>query len=508
MLAQTCSSIGKDSSSSAAPCKSIIPPIEKTPRDSADSSPPVGLPPTRSPSSGVDRPPSCPSRAHSRADSGSPAAAQDDVQRTFSRSPTPESSAPCRPGFRAPVTAKEAPPPLVASHGSPAGDDKSSASRSPGSNVSPRSAGRSATPATSDGPHSSSSKISLSCGNMFLEVNHQETTGLARPPAVTSLPPSSAHHHHHHHSARGGGVSPVSSLKLDGAVTSLAPSYPGCHGLSMLGHAMDPTLNSLYPPAAFSAHHLLGLAAGQRPGCVSPTALAHHATASMSPYMAYARVKTASGATTLVPVCKDPYCSHCQLTAHSGGACGAGCLQCGHDRSLGLVPPGSALPLSSPLYPHGYGGLSSAAAVAAAAAAAAAVSHHGTAPYVCNWVSGSDYCGKRFASSEELWQHLRTHTSAADSVVLSAGMQYPGFGLPPHSPYASLASPASLRLNYPRTLSPNSLLAASRYHPYKPSLASLPSMPSPLMPGVPPSLSAYYSPYSLYSQRLGATVTP
>jgi hypothetical protein len=41
-------------------------------------------------------------------------------------------------------------------------------------------------------------------------------------------------------------------------------------------------------------------------------------------------------------------------------------------------------------------------------------------PFVCNWVNAGDvpsYCGKYFASSEELLAHLRTHTTASSSVT-------------------------------------------------------------------------------------------
>ena len=32
-------------------------------------------------------------------------------------------------------------------------------------------------------------------------------------------------------------------------------------------------------------------------------------------------------------------------------------------------------------------------------------------PYICNWMAGRDYCGKRYTSAEELLVHLKTHTS-------------------------------------------------------------------------------------------------
>ena len=44
-------------------------------------------------------------------------------------------------------------------------------------------------------------------------------------------------------------------------------------------------------------------------------------------------------------------------------------------------------------------------------------------PYICNWMAGRDYCGKRFTSAEELLVHLKTHTnlSASDSSLLGGG---------------------------------------------------------------------------------------
>merc|ERR1719336_3488263 len=36
-------------------------------------------------------------------------------------------------------------------------------------------------------------------------------------------------------------------------------------------------------------------------------------------------------------------------------------------------------------------------------------------PFVCNWVNGGDFCGKKFPSSEDLMSHLRSHTSSAAS---------------------------------------------------------------------------------------------
>lgn len=209
-------------------------------------------------------------------------------------------------------------------------------------------------------------------------------------------------------------------------------------------------------------------------------------TTQPQPYLSYARVKTAAGGEALVPVCKDPYCTGCQYSQHnpllagaaqhnpllagSGqpAACPAGCAQCEHQKQYGL-----------------------AVAMSIQNAAVAASYAQLTKPYVCNWVAGdaTSYCGKRFGNSEELLQHLRTHTGATPSDVAS---------------YAS----ALHRAGYP-TPGPLSPLSAARYHPY--------AKPPGLLPGAPlaspygafgpaAALGAYYNPYALYAgaQRLGA----
>lgn len=231
----------------------------------------------------------------------------------------------------------------------------------------------------------------------------------------------------------------------------------------------NPAFRPPFPGAPFS-HHAAMLAAGY-PGA-SPT-----------PYLSYARVKTPSGGEALVPVCKDPYCTGCQFNMHSqlmsgaSGPCPSGCTQCDHQKynlamAMSLVPPGS-VPPSSLSYPQ-LG-----------------------RPYVCNWIAGDTYCGKRFVTSDELLQHLRTHTSGSDaaSVVTSSASAL----LNPHSLFSSAALH---RPGYPNP--PLSPLSAARYHPYgKPSLPTSLAA-SPYSAFNPTALGPYYSPYSVYGQRLGA----
>uniref|UniRef100_A0A1B6BX88 C2H2-type domain-containing protein n=1 Tax=Clastoptera arizonana TaxID=38151 RepID=A0A1B6BX88_9HEMI len=218
-------------------------------------------------------------------------------------------------------------------------------------------------------------------------------------------------------------------------------------GLSSLSSCCPPgfeqTNPAFRPPFAggpFSPHHAAMLAGySSAPG----------------PYVSYARVKTPAGSEALVPVCKDPYCTGCQFSMHNSlvGSCPSGCTQCDHQKYnlaaalSGLIPPPH--PLSCQI----------------------------GRPYVCNWIAGESYCGKRFGTSDELLQHLRTHTASADAASLLGPLRYPN---PPLSP-----------------------LSAARYHPYM-----KPGLPGPLgaspFSAFNPTLGPYYSPYALYGHRLGA----
>lgn len=472
LLAQTCSSIGKDST----PSKSIIPPLEKSSKDSKDSS-------STSSNNGDSKP-------------GSPKNEDGKSSEKKDRS-SPSSDSGKSGSFRAP--APKDIPPLVPISSS--GGDRSPAPGEPNTSKSSSRDGHNTPTSSSHGPRSpsasagvnSNSRISLSCGNMLLEVNHQESAlAAAKTSAASSSRPEAP-------SAVHPTLGPYPHLGLGHSVEALAASPFASHHPSLTAHGLA--------------------SAASRSAAGAP---------SISPY-SYARVKTAAGATTLVPICRDPYCTNCQITMQSAqltSACAAGCTQCNHEKSpaylsvptsLGLsslggsvpilpfpptqasLPPtgASALHMASSLYGHAFGILPG---------------HH-TLPYVCNWMAGSDYCGKRFANSEELLQHLRTHTSSSEAAL--AGLSaFPGLGLPSAAALAAAGchshlnpppslSPNSLRQAYPRSLSPNTLLAASRYHPYK-HLSSLPPTGSLTPSGLPSALSAYYSPYALYGQRIGA----
>ncbi|NWV34884.1 ZN503 protein, partial [Grantiella picta] len=190
---------------------------------------------------------------------------------------------------------------------------------------------------------------------------------------------------------------------------------------------------------------------------------------------------------------------HC--ASHLAGAAGASCA---HDQALksgyplvypthplhsvhssltGATPPSLA---GHPLYPYGF------------------MLPNDPQPHICNWVSANGPCDKRFATSEELLSHLRTHTAfpgtdkllssypsssslaSAAAAAMACHMHIPTTGAP--------GSPGTLALRSPH----HALGLGSRYHPYSKSPLPTPGAPVP----VPAATGPYYSPYALYGQRL------
>ncbi|CAL1543391.1 unnamed protein product [Lymnaea stagnalis] len=515
LLAQTCSAIGKDTS----PSKPIIPPLEKKDCEKPDKC---------SESESSNKRPSSHGHKDSGRDSNKPGF------RTFPPKEIPP-LVPIPSGEKSVRTSSAEPKAPI----SPSGHTSSSMSSSSSSSSRPVSAG---------GHHSHNGQRSSS----------RSSNGKGEPVSVGG----GDHHQHgssngHHHSHHRNRDSPASSGSMS-HTSSSSPSYskamsshatsvmqssplsssvkPSVSHQSMLGglqtaahlagypthlalmsHGLDPSYHSAL--AAHTSLSSFSAAAAAAQSSALKAAAAAGSPSALSPFVTYARVRTPSGATTLVPVCRDPYCTNCQLTlqnSHLSSTCNApGCSQCAHEKSLTSL---SALGLqgasaSSMLLPS----LSSASSLSSSMSAlsslhslyphnALAAAHQGL-PYVCNWVSGNDYCGKRFTSSEDLLQHLRTHTSSMDVSTLAAS--YAGLGLPSLAAYPHLSaplSPNSLRRSYPTSLSPvSSLLGASRYHPYKSPLSAVGASP-PTPQSFP--VGPYYSPYTLYGQRLGAAVVP
>ncbi|XP_033644284.1 zinc finger protein 703-like [Asterias rubens] len=280
-------------------------------------------------------------------------------------------------------------------------------------------------------------------------------------------------------------------------------SYPGHykHGLlpaSHAGHCGCPSQvvghMPYYPDPAVAARDPMSVHSPHKHE-VNPLL-----AATASPYTAYARVKTADGGTTLMPICRDPYCTNCQSAQHYQTASHSGCTQCRHDTFALNTPFPIALPLPGSLSPYPLP-----SSVPSSAHPSQYLYPHPTTTtsqdhgHVCNWVSGATSCGKRFASSEELLQHLRTHTmtnsevptSAALSATLSAQLSAYYMQYPTAAAAAAAAAAGTFGLPKPGFPSPLSPVGAIRYHPYSKS-------PSPIaaLPGLP--TGAYYSPYALH----------
>lgn len=227
------------------------------------------------------------------------------------------------------------------------------------------------------------------------------------------------------------------------------------------------SLASTYSGAAAALYSTAGLGTSMPPSLLT------------SPYLTYTRVKTAGGGEAIVPVCRDPFCTGCPYSIQnnhllqSGGACPPSCTQCEQAKAalstlpgLASVPPSSLVPASSllPTSPSLYTPVSSASSQLLGGA---------PRPYVCNWIAGDAYCGKRFSSSEELLSHLRSHTTVtSDASALSL------LSNPLHAHAALLNSAHSSLQGFRQTAAypPPSLspLTAGRYHPYgKPTHSSL-----------------------------------
>jgi len=273
------------------------------------------------------------------------------------------------------------------------------------------------------------------------------------------------------------------------------PAFRGAHP-ALLSSLYPTTLASMYPShAAAALYSSAGLSAASS---MAPSLLS-------SPYLTYARVKTAGGGETVVPVCRDPYCTGCPYSVQnnhllqSNGACPPSCTQCEQSKAalsalpgLNSLPSSSIVPASSLLPP------TSAAAAAASlySSSASSLLSGPPRPYVCNWIAGDAYCGKRFTSSEELLQHLRSHTSMsaeANSLsLLSNPLQAHAALFGAHS---ALASHRPGMPSYPPAAVSPLTAAAARYHPYGKPASALSSLSlAPSLPG----LSPYSSPLSAY----------
>ncbi|XP_072520673.1 zinc finger protein 703 [Salminus brasiliensis] len=278
-----------------------------------------------------------------------------------------------------------------------------------------------------------------------------------------------------------GHIAPVSPFKPGHSVFPLPPSTMGYHGSIIGAYAGYPSqfVSGLDPAKS-------GLAGMAVPG--------KHPSSSP--------LTGASPPSFMQGLCRDPYCLTYTNAPHLGG--GSNCTNCVHDPSSSSLKSGFPLMYPSP---HLHGLHSSSLSSAASGSLSHPLYTYGfmlpsdSLPHACNWVSVAGPCDKRFATSEELLAHLRTHTAlpGVDGKLLSG---YP----------SSMSSVSSCHLHLPPPSSPGALpssfslrgspgLGLARYHPYgKAHLSGAPSLPMHSLPATAP----YYSPYALYGQRLGS----
>ncbi|PSN38864.1 Zinc finger protein Noc [Blattella germanica] len=462
LLAQTCSQIGADSPNT----KPLIPPLEKPKK------------PVAANDSSAVTPPSAAGHKSDKAP----------VSRASPAEPARLAFKPYETNVLTKKTEENRPPSKTGSiHNSESGEDKksNSGSRAPSrKSASPPTNNNGTTPAPGEATKTSSAPPPTSGTERGKSVSPSANNEGTSPIIRSGLEILHGHPKD----------LPLGTYKSGSALSSgMAGGLGGSLGSLCSGcpPGLEPTNPAFRPPFAggpFSHHHAAMLAAG-------------YPSTAPGPYVSYARVKTASGGEALVPVCKDPYCTGCQYSMHnahqqlllggsSAGPCPSGCTQCDHQKYnlaaaaalSGLMPPGPVPPPPPLPYSHQLG-----------------------RPYVCSWIAGDSYCGKRFTTSEELLQHLRTHTSlatAADSAAAAAASSTSMSLLNHHSFLSSSAALHRAAAAYPNP--PLSPLSAARYHPYsKPGLpGSLAA--SPFSAFNPTALGPYYSPYSIYGQRIGA----
>ena len=173
----------------------------------------------------------------------------------------------------------------------------------------------------------------------------------------------------------------------------------------------------------------------------------------------------------LTSACQDPYCTNCKTqktstSSSSNHGCGPHCFgHHHHDSSSILSGSLSTVPSSmSHLYP--YAGFMLRA------------QNDQNGPFICNWVQDSKNCGKNFTTSEELLQHLRTHTSAANAS-----------STPLHTPCNIPGCPCGFKSS--SISGPTRLHSTARYHPY--------FMPSPALhsPTFHSAISHYSNPHGI-----------
>ncbi|KAM6902624.1 zinc finger protein 703-like [Xenentodon cancila] len=318
----------------------------------------------------------------------------------------------------------------------------------------------------SDSPHHANSshvRASTNCSSGSSDGGSNHDGGKAEPTQPNLGP---------------GHITPISPFKTSQALFPMPSSNMGYQGSVMGGYVGYP---SQYVPGLDPSKSSLGVGSmgGKHP--------------SSSP------LTGASPPAFMQALCRDPYCLSYPGVSHLGGS---NCNSCIHDPSSTLKTSFPLVYPSHPLHSLHQSSLSS--------SASPSLSHplytygfmlpNDPLPHACNWVSAAGPCDKRFATSDELLAHLRTHTAlpvGMDSKLLSVSSSGPAschLHLPHQSSPGSM--PGSLSLRAPPSL------GLARYHPY--SKVHLPSGPSSISLHSIPTTGPYYPHYAFYSQRLGS----
>lgn len=322
--------------------------------------------------------------------------------------------------------------------------------------------------ANSDSPHDANSshvRASTNCSNGSSDGGSNHEGGKAES-AQANLGP--------------GRITPISPYKTSQPLFPLPSSNMGYHGSVVGAYAGYP---SQFVPGLDPTKSSLGIGGMGVPG--------KHPSSSP--------LTGASPPSFMQSLCRDPYCLSYPGVSHLGGS---NCNSCIHDPTSTLK---SNFPLVYPSHP-----LHSLHQSSMSSSVSSSLSHplytygfmlpNDPLPHACNWVSAGGPCDKRFATSEELLAHLRTHTAlpvGMDSKLLSVSSSGPAschLHLPHQSSPGSM--PSSLSLRAPPSL------GLARYHPY--SKVHLPPGPSSISLHSLPTTGPYYPHYALYSQRLGS----
>ena len=305
---------------------------------------------------------------------------------------------------------------------------------------------------------------------------------------------------------------PFSNAGFGAGLSPGYPPHPSALDLGAYASALNAVAKSSVPmsfPTSAAAAMMSGYLATQHPAYSAALAMQYGRMKNPSLFTAPSTTPTDGGN------CRDPYCTGCPSSNNNnnnnsasnngqsstaGGVhmiCTAGCglsSQCDHLKvpipahhltagSTGNPAGPATSPLGPPSSPHTAN----------------------TKPYVCNWIVGDNYCGKRFHSSDDLLQHLRTHTNLSSTTANSdPALTHPSM-VPTSSSAVPFAHPSSLMRAYPTP--PLSPLSAARYHPYgknpvqqqqqqQQQQQTPPSGPSMVPPGFPAGLFHPHHPLS------------